>query len=84
MAVIVVAVLLAFKHVAVQAVLGVVDLTREAVHCHALLRCPLVGSHLQGDGLGIALIHAKFLVEDLTFGARGRHARLRIKKAWLV
>lgn len=77
MIVVVVAVLTELIDVAVQAVLGIIDLTREAVHCHALLRCPLVCSHLQGDGLGVALVIAKLLVEDLTLGAWGRHASLK-------
>lgn len=63
-------------HAGIHAVLGVVDLAWKAVHSHALLRCPLVCSHLQGYGLGVAVLHTKLLLEDLPLGAWSRHAGL--------
>ncbi len=61
-------------------VFGVVYLSAQPVHAHALLRGHLVGAHLQRDGGVVMWLDSHFLVKNIPPGAGGQHASLRKKK----
>lgn len=60
-----------------EAVLGVVDLPRQPVHSHALLRGSFIAAHLQGDVLSVTVLHAQCWLKDLSLGSRSSHACLK-------
>lgn len=62
------------------AVFGVVYLSAQPVHAHALLRGHLVGAHLQRDGGVVQRLDSHFLVKNIPPGAGGQHASLKEKK----
>lgn len=57
-------------------VFGVVDLPAQPIHAHALLRCHLVGAHLQRDRGVVQRLHSDLLIINVSSGAWSRHASL--------